>query len=119
MTRLALFKMYNQAGLPPGGPPGPPGDQGRDGRDGKPGKPGTPGKPGKRGKPGRDGNSLGGTKVNKFLGPKLGSGNRTRIGQYRVIKYRLPFLYPLLFNDVVEYFLKLNLVLNLTHETII
>ena len=25
MTRLALFKMYNQAGLPPGGPPGPPG----------------------------------------------------------------------------------------------
>ena len=25
MTRLALFKMYNQAGLPPGGLPGPPG----------------------------------------------------------------------------------------------
>ena len=66
----------------PPGPPGPPGDQGRDGRDGKPGKPGTPGKPGKRGKPGRDGNSLGGTKVNKFLGPKLGSGNRTLFGQW-------------------------------------
>ena len=28
MTRLALFKMYNQVGLPPGGPPGPPGPLG-------------------------------------------------------------------------------------------
>ena len=38
---------------------------------------------------------------------------------YRVYKYRLPFSYPLLLNDVIEYFTKLNLVLILTHETII
>ena len=37
---------------------------------------------------------------------------------YRVSKYRLPFLFPLLFNDVFEYFFKINLVLILTHETI-
>ena len=38
---------------------------------------------------------------------------------YRVYKYRLPFSYPLLLNDVMEYFTKLNVVLILTHETII
>ena len=43
----------------------------------------------------------------------------SKIHIYRVSKYRLPFLYHLLLNDVIEYFWKLNLVLILTHETII